>query len=393
MPDTEINKAETGGRGEPKRALVLSFSDLRTDPRVRRQFALLCGEFEVTAVGSGCPGDLPVRCLAVPAQHWSGPAKAVAALLLAAGRYESAYWSSHCVKAARNVLQGARFDLIIANDIWTLPLALELKGRAKVLLDAHEYAPLEFEESWRWRFFFQRYNEYLCRRYLPLADAATTVCEGIAEEYRRTLGVRMTIVHNAPPYRDLQPSPGAPGDAINLVHHGGAIPSRQLETMVETMRRLDGRYSLDFVLVPSMPRYLDHLKSLASGDRRIRFLPPVGMHDLPRFLNRYDAGVYLLPPNNFNNRHSLPNKFFDFVQARLAIAVGPSPEMARLVRQHGMGLVAEDFTPAAFAAALGTLTREMIAGFKARAHAAARELCFEKTGERLRTVIHRLLEI
>ncbi|HYN27204.1 MAG TPA: glycosyltransferase, partial [Burkholderiales bacterium] len=203
MLDAEINKAGAGGRGERKRALVLSFSDLRTDPRVRRQLALLCGEFEVTAAGSGCPDDLPVRCLAIPAQHWSGPAKAVAALRLAAGRYESAYWSSRCVKAARNVPQGAGFDLVVANDIWTLPLALDLKGKAKVLFDAHEYAPLEFEESWKWRFFFQRYNEYLCRRYLPLADAATTVCEGIAEEYRRTLGVRMAIVQNAPPYQDL----------------------------------------------------------------------------------------------------------------------------------------------------------------------------------------------
>src|SRR5207245_1295708 len=83
-------------------------------------------------------------------------------------------------------------------------------GNAKVLFDAHEYSPAEFEESWQWRLFFQRYNEYLCRRYLPLADAATTVCEGIAEEYRRTIGVRMTVIHNALPYQDLQPCASQP---------------------------------------------------------------------------------------------------------------------------------------------------------------------------------------
>jgi len=378
-------------RADARRVLVLSFSDLRTDPRVRRQLALLCREFEVTAVGFGCPDDFPVRCLAIPDRHWSTPCKAGVAFLLKARRFETVYWSSDCVKAAQAVLRGATFDLILANDIWTLPLALELKGNAKVGFDAHEYSPAEFEESWQWRLFFQRYNEYLCRRYLPLADAATTVCEGIAEEYRRTIGVRMTVIHNALPYQDLQPCRGTPDGRVRLVHHGGAIPSRQLETMIESMRYLDDRHTLDFVLVSSVPHYVDRLKSLASGDRRVRFLPSVGMHDLPRILNRYDAGIYLLPPNNFNNRHALPNKFFEFVQARLAIVVGPSPEMAAQVRRYEMGVVSEDFTPKSFARAISGLDRQRIDRFKQRSHEAAKELCFERNAEILLTMVDNLI--
>lgn len=376
--------------GTPGRALVLSFSDLRTDPRVRRQISLLRERFELTAVGFGCPDDAALRCLAIPGPHWTGAAKIAAAGLLAIGCNEAAYRSSRSVQAAQAALRDAHFDLIVANDIWALPLALSVKGRAKVLLDAHEYAPLEFEESLKWRFFFQRCNKYLCRHYLPLADAATTVCDGIADEYRRIFGVRMAIVHNAPHYVDLQPS-GAQEGPIRLVHHGGAIPSRQLEAMIEVMRHLDERYTLDFVLVPSVPRYLESLKAAAGGNPRIRFLDPVPMTELPRFLNRYDAGIYLLPPNNFNNRYSLPNKFFEFVQARLAIVVGPSPEMAAHVRRHDMGVVAEDFTPASFARAIAGLDRGQIARFKAQAHLAARELCFERSAEVLIATIDRML--
>ena len=376
---------------EKPRALVISFSNLGTDPRVHRQIKLLAGRFELTAAGHA-PSSVPgVRFCPVPAQHWTGARKLAAAALLKLGRFEQAYWSSASVQAASAALAGERFDLIVANDILALPLAASLRKEARILFDAHEYAPLEFEENWKWRFFFQRYNDYLCRRYLPLADAGTTVCEGIAEEYRRVFGVRMAVVHNAPPYQDLQPSPAAPDETIHLVHHGGAIPSRQLETMIEAMRHLDGRFELDFMLVPSVPRYLDHLKSLASSDRRIRFLPPVGMHDLPRFLNRYDVGIYLLPPNNFNNRFSLPNKFFEFIQARLAVAIGPSPEMSKLVRQYDCGIVADDFSPRALAARIGTLDRRQIAQLKLRSHAAARALCFESEATNLHAVLDKLV--
>ena len=64
------------------------------------------------------------------------------------------------------------------------------------------------------------------------------------------------------------------------------------------------------------------------------------MHELPRMANDYDVGLYLLPPTNFNQRYALPNKFFEFIQGRLAIAIGPSPEMAKLVeRSNADGVI------------------------------------------------------
>ena len=139
--------------GDKRTALVLSFSDLATDPRVSRQLSVLHPRFEVTAAGFRCPDTPGLRCSPVPRRHWSPAARAYAALLLKARRYERAYWSSACVQGAQDVLRRGRYDLIVANDIWTLPVALKLKGNARVLFDAHEYAPLEFEESWKWRFF------------------------------------------------------------------------------------------------------------------------------------------------------------------------------------------------------------------------------------------------
>ena len=72
------------------------------------------------------------------------------------------------------------------------------------------------------------------------------------------------------------------------------------------------------------------------------------------------------------------DEFFDFVQARLGIVVGPSPEMADLVRSHHLGVVLDDFTGEALAAALDDLDDADVAGFKAAAHAAARKLSAEE---------------
>ena len=82
------------------------------------------------------------------------------------------------------------------------------------------------------------------------------------------------------------------------------------------------------------------------------------MEQLVAFSAGYDVGLFLLPPTNFNYRMALPNKFFEFMQARLAIAIGPSPEMARIVRQFDCGLVADSFDPKELAGLLNACSHE-----------------------------------
>jgi glycosyltransferase involved in cell wall biosynthesis len=365
-----------------KHVLVISFSDLATDPRVNRQIRLLATRYRVSAVGAADPRIDGVDYFHVPQIPKSPLFKAAGAMLLKLGRFERYYWMDRRVQKALSILDGKRFDAIVANDLPALPLALRLARGAKVLYDAHEYSPLEYEDSGFWRFFFQRYNQYLCGKYLARADSMLTVCRSIADEYRDRYGVTAEVVMNAPPYQELQPVKTDPG-IIRLVHHGGVSPSRQLELMIEAVDYLDERFQLDMLLVSGETRYFSRLKALAAKRPRVRILPPVPMRELPARLNQYDIGIYLLPPTSFNNRYALPNKFFEFIQARLAVAIGPSPEMVRLVRQYGCGIIAEDFSSQALARQLNALDYRRIDGFKQQSRAAARDLSFEKNAETL----------
>jgi glycosyltransferase involved in cell wall biosynthesis len=194
---------------------------------------------------------------------------------------------------------------------------------------------------------------------------------------------------NSSPYHDLAPNPTQAG-RIRMIHHGGATPSRNIELMIEVMDYLDERFHLDLMLVASDPRYCERLARLAQKRPHVSMVPTMPMRELPVQLNKYDVGLYLLPPNSFNNQYALPNKFFEFIQARLAVAIGPSPEMARLVRHYECGIVSEDFTPRSLADRLRKLDADEIDHFKRRSHLAARELSFEKDAEVLLTTINGL---
>jgi glycosyltransferase involved in cell wall biosynthesis len=374
------------------RILCLSFSDLHSDPRVYRQIALLSPEYDVTAAGFTDPQISGVRFVDISVPRKTRRQHAVAAVRLQLRRYESYYWDVGQVAAAHRALAGGAYDLIVANesDTWPLAFALREPGSARVLLDAHEYAPREFEDVRRWRWLYQRYRRHLCATMLPRADAVTTVCEGVAAEYDRRFGVRPTVIMNASPLRDFTPSQ-VEGDRVRMVHHGVAIRSRRLENMILALDHLDERFSLDLMLVGDDVSYLAFLRELAESRPRVGFRPAVPARRLPEETRDYDVGLFLLEPTNFNYAHALPNKFFEFIQARLAVAIGPSPEMARLVREFDCGVVAGDFRPESLARELGALTPESLTQLKQNAHRAADALSWERESLKLLDLVRRLL--
>jgi hypothetical protein len=177
-----------------------------------------------------------------------------------------------------------------------------------------------------------------------------------------------------------------------MIHHGAADPQRCLELMIEATDQLSDRVTLDLMLVPRSARYYARLERMVASRQHVHLIAPVGQREIVRRCNIYDVGVYLLPPRNENLRHALPNKVFEFIQARLALAVGPSPEMAGLVQQWGCGVVAEGFTQQALASVLSGLTAESVAAFKRRAHEAAAHLNAERNGEIVRDLVEQALE-
>lgn len=357
-----------------KTVLVISFSDLASDPRVDRQVAALRTAYNVIAAGTGPTvyEDVTHVDITPSRRTFVGRVGGLTRLLL--HRHEAVYWRFPAHLAALERLSGIAADVVLANDLYALPLALRL-GKP-VIFDAHEYSPEEEGQRRWWRIVIRPYVRFLCRRYIPDVAAMTTVAPTIAEEYEREFGVRAAVVTNAPPLADLEPSPVH--EPIRIIHHGAAVMGRGLEEMLRLADLLDDRFVLDFMLVEGTPGLRDKLIGIARDNPRVHFPPPRRMREVVPFANSYDLGLYSLAPLNFNHRYALPNKFFEFVQARLGVVIGPSPEMASLVDRYECGVVAEDFSAESLASALNALEPETIAAFKRASHTAAAELCAER---------------
>lgn len=379
-----------------KTILILVYSDLNHDARVVRQINFLKELYTITVVCFDAPADLGVEVILIKKIKPGFQQKVIVTAFLVSRLFEQAYTALYDFPELRKQLQPRTFNLIVANDIESLPLAFKIKKEEKILFDAHEYAPRHFEDKLIWRLLFQPFNQYLCRAYLHQVDGMMTVGEGLAREYSRHYPVTPVIVTNANYFTAREPKPVDP-NAIRLIHHGAANPSRHLELMVDLMDHLDDRFTLDLMLlVPTLANkktraYLDTLKARVQGNKKIRIIPPVKSQAVVGFIHDYDMGIFLLPPINFNYANTLPNKLFDFIQARLAIAIGPTPEMANLVTTHHLGVVAENFRPESLAARINSLTADDIFEFKKNSNKAAPLLSAETNKVILQNLVAKLL--
>lgn len=380
-----------------KKALVLVYSDLKHDARVSRQIEFLSKDFKVTVAAYGDNERQGHQFIPLNPPQLTIFRKIRIAFWSLFGNYAKAWSLFHPLTEVIQSLRNKEWDLIVANDVDSLPAAFNIKGNSssRVILDAHEYSPRQFENLLWWRLIFQPALNWICRNFLKKAELVFTVGNGIENAYLENFGCNAIVITNAPGYRNIQPSEQQP-EKIRLVHHGIANPSRRPDLMFELMRHLDQRFTLDLYLMTSgyasgkTKKYISDLKLKFCSDPRIRVFDPLPQEKIVPVLNQYDIGVFLLPPVNFNYANALPNKFFDFIQARLAVAIGPSPEMAHYLTKYKNGIVADEFDPVKLAKKLNGLTSQEVQILKQHSNEAAADLCAEKNDVIFRDAVNRI---
>ncbi|MCX8080358.1 MAG: glycosyltransferase [Bacteroidia bacterium] len=283
-------------------------------------------------------------------------------------------------------LKKINYDIIIAHHLTSLPLAFRLKTKkTKVIFSAHEYYPLEFDNPEFLKYDKKRY-EYLCEKYLKKCEAVLSPCEGIANMYKR-YNAKSYVFENTSPFVNLKPTYNHTFP-IKLVHHGICIPQRKIENILELAAILGSNFCIDLFLVNSNNEYYNYIISKAKEVKNVNIHQPISREQLISQLNQYDMGICFLPNNSFNNLYSFPNKFFEYIQARLAIVTTPMVEIARFVKKYGIGVVSENFTPESMARVLEGVSFEHINSFKNNTDTITPVYCAEKTQEKIKQIIH-----
>ncbi|WP_227412157.1 MULTISPECIES: hypothetical protein [unclassified Cryobacterium] len=376
---------------QPKRILCVSFSPIHADSRVLRQLEVLSQHGEVTTVGYGPAPDGVVQHIEVPNKASSLPETPLGVAKLALHLHNAVELTAPGEKAVRQqAIDSGPYDLVVANDARALPLAFAAAGGAPVLADMHEWAPEERATVLVWRLLVGPYMKHLCKKYLPKVAAVTSVSKGLAGLYSERYGVTTEIVRNAADLRDLTPTPVDP-NTIRLVHSGTADAERNIVEVIDAVEQLGDRFTLDLYLLEVPGGHLNVIRKKAASAARVTVHPPVPPETLPTVLNQYDLGVFLYPLKTLSHLYHLPNKFFDFVQARLGLVFSPAPEIDAHIAEYGLGIITADTTTDALVDALRGISADDVTRYKEAADRSARALSSEPDRATQSALVGRLL--
>lgn len=373
--------------------LIVSFTDISKDPRAIKQVEAVAGRYDVTTCSFGPAPHPAVTHIELDPNGSYRTGRIMQQIDAIAREREFFGWTFDripFVRQLRGALKGRRFDAVIASNADAAYAAMKAVGPAPLHIDLHEFFPgVVFDDGSVEAQRQQRYLDWLLRSAARQATSSSTVSPLIAERYS-SWGLAPTVITNSAPSLPLAPTPVS--DPIRLVHSGNAQTGRGLRQLIRAVTRTQTPVHLDLYLVPNDEVFHAELVQLAAdAGERVTLHPPVPRADLVPTLNKSDVGVFVLPPTTVNSELALPNKFFDFVQARLAVIIGPSAEMVALTRRHGLGIVTEDFSEDSLVAALDALTPEVVVEGKAASHRVAEELSGDQQPQQWTEIIDALV--
>ncbi|MCK2036321.1 hypothetical protein KZC51_09240 [Microbacterium sp. SSW1-49] len=371
-------------------ALVLSYSRIATDPRVRREIDWLRGDgWTVDTLGLGEHPTEAVRdhfALKEPLSWTVGRLGTLATHYLLAARTRFRLLVTRRVpRELRERIRNGAYDLVVFNEYEFVPWVEDRRDftasalRGKRHLDLHEYRdPDVRRRNFGGRLTGPHYR--WVRRHIGsrLFTSRSVVNTPIGVLYAEEFGIPVPAeVRNAPPFvPGLEPSTVDPSN-IRMLFHGLPSWARGFTEILAAMRDLPDHFSMTFMLTDNPAVHAKLRQEIADhpAKDRIHIVPPAPMREIAERINEYDLEIVFYRPNgSYNIQYAMPNKFFEAAQGRLALVVGETPTMAPLVREFGHGVVVPEFTWESLRDTVAALDADQVAHMKERASTVAAEL-------------------
>lgn len=377
-----------------KKAIILSLSQLHNGPRYIREFEMLKNDFEIYAIGITHPSQLYIKYIDYYREIRNNIFDKVFDKVKLFWGFNNIYRLSFFAKRKLiTKIVEIEPELVIIHTPVFLPFVFDnFPNRTfRVVFNAHEYHPLEFEDNTVWLNSYGKFYTKLYRNYLQQLDLLVNVSDGIAEKCLAEFGKESIVIPNVAEYNEIKPIINK-GYPIKIIHHGACIRARGIELMIRNIARFPNKFTLDLMLTNVDNEYFEEIKLFVKDKQNINLIPPVQYSDIIKTINRYDIGLFFLEGINFNYKYALPNKFFEYIQAKLAIIIGPSIEMKKFVDKYQIGFVSKSLSDIDIDEVLHAITRDEIEKIKYNTVVVAKELSFEKFSVQYLTEIKRILE-
>jgi glycosyltransferase involved in cell wall biosynthesis len=352
-----------------KRIIVSVTNDLAGDQRVHRVCLTLTGMgFNVLLIGKKLPDSLPLKGRYYPSRRMH--------LLFIKGPLFYAEYNFRLFL----LLLFSRFDLLLSNDLDTLPanwLAAMVKHKPLVY-DSHEYFTEVPELAGRR--LVRKIWEWLERNLVPGVDQAYTVSKSIAEVYFAKYKTSFQVVRNFPLSDPAKKTlvERKPNPPFTIIYQGALNKGRGLEQAISAMKYLP---EFNFLIVGTGD--IENDLKVQSTDLQLSnvlFSGRLPFEELMQVTCKAHLGISIEEDFGLNYRYALPNKLFDYIQARIPVVVSDLPEMSAIVNEYGIGLIITDHDPVVLAEAFRkALTDQTLREkWSANLEKAAKELTWEK---------------
>jgi glycosyltransferase involved in cell wall biosynthesis len=277
----------------------------------------------------------------------------------------------------------ASVDIIVANDLDTLVACwLVAKIRRKVLVfDSHELftevpelvdKPL-IKGVWG-------INEKL---FIKGVDFGYTVSKPIQDYYMQRYKSDFSLIRNVGLFR-FENNHQFVGSNKIIIYQGVLNKGRGLELMIKSMQFLDA-----FVFwIVGDGDIMDELKELTlklNLEEKVVFVGRVPLDSLYKYTSKANIGISLEEDLGLNYRYALPNKIFDYIQARIPVVVSDLPEMKNMVEKYHIGKVLKNRNPEVLAEIIKSISKkgEHRKELNRNLELAARDLCWQREEEKV----------
>ncbi len=274
-----------------------------------------------------------------------------------------------------------RFDVIVANDLDTLLgsyYANKLRFK-KLVYDSHEYFT-EVPELIN-REFPKKVWRIIERNILPKIKYSYTVSESIANTYAKLYDIPMKVIRNLPYYIDskkLQKQPANSKQKV-ILYQGALNVGRGLEQIIDAMQFIENTKLIIIGDGDIKDQLIDRINEKGLNNK-IELKARIPLQELPKETCKANLGIALEENLGLNYYYALPNKLFDYIQARVPVLTSPFPEMQKIVNKFEVGTVYEHKTPKTLARKITEIFELMnrYNKWKENTFEAAKELCWEK---------------
>lgn len=283
-------------------------------------------------------------------------------------------------------------SLMVSNDLDTLPgtyLASKFKG-LPIVHDCHEYFRGVPELNGRpgasgaWK--------QIEDRIFPKLQSVYAVNNSIAEIYSKEYGNKIRVIRNVPVRREKtlaknKSGLGIPEEAKIILYQGAVNVDRGLDEAIQAMKFVTIKACL---LIIGTGDVIDTLKDLANKEDvkdKVIFTGVIPFEDLYEYTRMADIGLSIEKDVSLNYHFCLPNKFLDYIQARIPVLVSPLPEMKAIVDKYQIGEFIESHDPEYLAKKFESmLNSDKLPVYRENLEMAAAELCWEKEEQQLKDI-------